>query len=264
MPRVAALYRYPVKGFTPEECDTLTVLDDGRIAGDRVLGLRFADTAAADEAWSRKTEMVALMNTPGLARLHLRFEAEARRLCLSLASTVLADEVLTQEGRQRLATAVAEYVLTLDENPLAGHPERLPLRVIGDGITPRYHDAEAGQVTLHGRGSLHALTAALAHAEEGSERRFRSNIALEGLGAWEELRWVGCQVRIGTVTFDVVRPKVRCLATHANPQTGERDVPVLTTLTTVFGQEKPTFGVAMVPSHAGGRIHVGDHVTLVD
>ena len=183
MPRVAALYRYPVKGFTPEECETLTVLDEGRIAGDRVLGIWFADTAAADDAWSRKTEMVALMNTPGLARLHLRFEQEARRVRLSFARTVFVDEVLTEEGRQRLATAVAAYVLTLAENPLAGHPERLPLRVIGDGLTPRYHDAEAGQVTLHGRGSLHALTAALAHAAV-SERRFRSNIALEGLDAW--------------------------------------------------------------------------------
>ena len=83
----------------------------------------------------------------------------------------------------------------------------------------------------------------MAHAE-GSERRFRSNIALEGLGAWEEHSWVGHKVRIGTVTFDVVRPKVRCLATHANPTTGARDVPMLTTLTQVFGQEKPTFGVA--------------------
>src|ERR671936_200679 len=263
MPRVAALYRYPVKGFTPEECDTLTVRDDGRIAGDRVLGIRFANSAAADEAWSKKTEMVVLMNTPGLTRLHLKFEAEALRLRLSLASTILVNAVLTEEGRQRLATAVAAYVLTLDENPLAGHPERLPLRVIGDGLTPRYHDAEAGQVTLHGRGSLHALTAALANAE-GSERRFRSNIALEGLGAWEELRWVGRKGRIGMVTFGVVRPKVRCLATHANPTTGARDVPILTTLTTVCGQEKPTFAVAMVPSHAGGRIHVGDHVTLVE
>src|SRR5919202_6340923 len=145
MPRVAALYRYPVKGFTPEECDTLTVLDDGRIAGDRVLGIRFADTAAADDAWSRKTAMVALMNTPGLARLHLRFDAEAQRVHLSCASTVLADEVLTPEGRQRLATVVAAYVLTLAEHPLAGHPERLPPRVIGDGITPRYHEDDAGQ-----------------------------------------------------------------------------------------------------------------------
>src|SRR4030095_1291833 len=112
MPRVAALYRYPVKGFTPEECETLTVLDEGRIAGDRVLGIRFADTAAADDAWSKKTEMVALMNTPGLARLHLRFEAEALRLRLSLASTVLVDEVLTPEGRQPLPAAPAGACVT--------------------------------------------------------------------------------------------------------------------------------------------------------
>jgi uncharacterized protein YcbX len=46
MPRVVALYRYPLKGFTPEKCDTLTVLSEGRIAGDRVLGIRFADTEA--------------------------------------------------------------------------------------------------------------------------------------------------------------------------------------------------------------------------
>src|SRR5207248_11356625 len=101
-----------------EACEMLTVLAEGRIAGDRVLGLRFADTAAADDAWSKKTEMVALMNTPGLAHLHMRFEEEALRLRLSFASTVLADAVLNTQGRQRLATAVAAYVLTLDENPL--------------------------------------------------------------------------------------------------------------------------------------------------
>jgi len=74
MPHVVALYRYPVKGFTPEACDTLTVLDEGRIAGDRVLGIRFADTEAPDDAWSRKVGMLALINTPGLARLSVKFE----------------------------------------------------------------------------------------------------------------------------------------------------------------------------------------------
>lgn len=263
MPRVAALYRYPVKGFTPEACETLTVLDEGRIAGDRVLGIRFADIAAADDAWSNKTGMVALVNTPGLARLHVKFEQNELRLCISLAGAVLADEVLNTEGRQRVAGAVADYVLELDENPLSGHPERLPLRVVGDGITPRYHDAEAGQVTLHGRGSVQALTAAFQNTEV-SELRFRSNIAVEGLGAWEEQSWVGRKIRVGTVEFDVVRSKFRCLATHANPKTGERDLPILTTLTKVFGQERPTFAVAMVPGRAGGQIHVGNQVTLVD
>jgi uncharacterized protein YcbX len=262
MPHLAALYRYPVKGFTPEECETLTVLDGGRIGGDRVLGVRFADTEAADDAWSRKTGMVALVNTPGLARLKTQFDEAALRLRISLGSRELVDEELNPEGRQRIAAILADYVLRLDENPLTGRPERLPLRVIGDGRTPRYHDEEAGRITLHGRESLRVLQAAL--GTEVSELRFRSNLAVDGLAAWEEQGWVGRKIRIGAVEFDVVKPKTRCLATHANPETGARDLPILTTLTQKMGQETPTFAVAMLSSGGGGRIHVGDQVTLLD
>jgi uncharacterized protein len=148
MPQVVALYRYPVKGFTPEACDTLTVLDEGRIAGDRVLGVRFADTVAADDAWSRKSGMLALINTPGLARLCVKFDENTFRLHISLGSSVLVDELLNPEGRRRIAEVLAGYVVKLDENPLTDHPERLPLRVIGDGHSPRYHDEPAGRVTF--------------------------------------------------------------------------------------------------------------------
>jgi len=262
MPSVAALYRYPVKGFTPEECDTLTVLAEGRIAGDRVLGVRFADTEAPDDAWSRKHGMVALINTPGLARLRVVFDEKAFRLRITLGTAALVDEALHQEGRRRIAAVLAAYVIELDENPLTHHPERLPLRVVGDGHSPRYHDEEPGRVTLHGRGSLQSLEAAL--KKDVSELRFRSNIAVDGLNAWEEQRWVGRRIRIGGMESDVVKPKTRCLATHANPITGERDLPILTTLTQKFGQENPTFAVAMLPSGRGGQIHAGDQVTLID
>jgi uncharacterized protein len=262
MPHVVALYRYPVKGFTPEACDNLTVLDQGRIAGDRVLGIRFADTEAADEAWSRKSGMVALINTPGLACLNVRFDQESFRLHISLGTSVLFDESLHSQGRKRLAEVLAGYVAKLDVNPLTDHPERSPLRVIGDGHSPRYHDEPAGRITLHGRGSLEAVQAAVEN--EVSELRFRSNIAIDGLAAWEEQSWVGRKIRIGAVKFDVVKPKTRCLAIHANPTTGQRDLPILTTLTRKLGQENPTFAVAMLPSGAGGRIQVGDQVALVN
>jgi len=136
------------------------------------------------------------------------------------------------------------------------------LLLVGDGHSPRYHDEEPGRVTLHGRGSLQSLEAAL--KKDVSELRFRSNIAVDGLNAWEEQRWVGRRIRIGGMEFDVVKPKTRCLATHANPITGERDLPILTTLSQKFGQENPTFAVAMLPSGRGGQIHAGDQVTLID
>ena len=144
MPHVVALYRYPVKSFTPEACEVLTVLDEGRIAGDRVLGIRFANSGVPDDAWSKKHEFVALVNTPGLARLKLRFDHKALRLHISLEDTVLVDEALDDNGRKRIASAIENYVLQLDENPLSSHPDRLPLRVVGDGITSRYQDNEAG------------------------------------------------------------------------------------------------------------------------
>lgn len=262
MAHVVALYRYPVKGFTAEECGSLTVLPEGRVAGDRVLGVRFADTEAPDDAWSRKTGMLALINTPGLARLTVAFDERALRLRLSLDTRLFADEVLHSEGRKRIGAALADYVIRLDPNPLSDHPQRLPLRLIGDGHTPRYHDEQAGRITLHGRGSLKAIEGVI--GAELNEVRFRSNIALDGLFAWEEQNWVGRKIRIGSLEFDVVKAKTRCLATHANPTTGERDLPILTTLTQKFGQENPTFAVAMVPSHGGGQIRLGDKLTVVN
>ncbi|MEK7877652.1 MAG: MOSC N-terminal beta barrel domain-containing protein [Pseudomonadota bacterium] len=263
MPRVAALFRYPVKGFTPEGCESLMVRDEGRIAGDRVLGIRFANSGVADNAWSKKDKFVALVNTPGLARLHLQFDHKALRLRVSLEGAVLVDAALDDNGRKQIAAAVENYVLDLDQNPLSRHPKRLPLRVVGDGVTPRYQDNEAGQVTVHGRESLAAVAVAMGDPNL-SECRFRSNIAVEGLEAWEEQSWVGRKVRIGGVNLDVVRPKVRCLAVNANPETGERDAPILATLISAFAQQQSTFAVAMVTSGAGGRIRVGDKVSLVE
>ena len=262
MLRVAALYRYPVKSFTPEACEVLTVLEEGRIAGDRVLGLRFANSDVPDDAWTKKHEFVALVNTPGLARLKLRFDHTALRLQISLEDSVLLDEGLDDNGRKSVAAVIEDYVRRLDDNPLSAYPERTPLRVVGDGLTSRYQDNEAGQITLHSRESLAAVAAAV--GDTGlSELRFRSNIAIEGLEAWGEQSWVGRKIRIGKVIFDVVILKGRCLATHANPHSGQRDLPILKTLTSAFNQQKPTFAIGMLSCGGGGQIRLGDKVSVL-
>ena len=259
--RVAALYRYPVKGFSCEGCESLHVLDTGRIAGDRILGVRFADARAPGDAWGTKHEFVALVNTPGLARLQVKFDHKALRVRISLQGEVLVDEGLEDAGRKRIAAAIQEYVLALDENPLSSHPDRLPLRIVGDGRTSRYQDDEPGYITLHGRASLAAVAAA-ATVPDLSEHRFRSDIAVEGLEAWVEQSWIGRRIRIGAVEFDAVAAKARCLATHANPRTGERDVHVMKTLLEVFPKHRPTFAIAMIPCGPGGTVYVGDNVKV--
>jgi uncharacterized protein len=257
--RVAALYRFPVKGFGPERCQSLDLRPRGGVAGDRALAFRFANAAAADDAWGSKHECVALVNTPGLACVALAFDGS--RLRLSVDGRVLADEELSPEGRKRIAAALQEYVLVLPVNPLAGHPERLPIRLVGDGATPRYQDAAPDHLTLHGRASL-AAAAAAAGTPGLEELRFRSNVAADGLHAWEEQGWEGCRVRIGALAFRFVRPKGRCLATHANPLTGERDVPLMQTLLKAYPAAKPTFAVALATDGDGGVLRVGDEIRV--
>jgi uncharacterized protein YcbX len=86
-------------------------------------------------------------------------------------------------------------------------------------------------------------------------------VAVDGLSPWEEQDWIGKTLRIGGLRFRVHAPIRRCLATHANPETGERDRPVLTTLTRSLGQEEPTMAVALVPLGAG-QIRRGDEIDL--
>ena len=261
MSRVAALFRYPVKGFTREECAALRVLPGGRIAGDRVLALRFNDSATPDDAWGTKMECIALINTPALTPLRLEYDHDALRLRVRTDDEALFDGVLDVDGRGRFAAAIERHVLGTADNPLSGHAERLPLRVIGDGVTARYQDREPGYVTLHGRSSVDALAAAIGQSPEVTEKRFRSNVAVDGIGAWSEQSWLGRTLRIGEVAFNAVNPVTRCLATHAHPVTGRRDVPVMQTLQKLFRAERPTFAI-MMTSERGGTIRVGDDVEL--
>lgn len=260
MIKVFALYRYPVKGFTPEAVQSLRVLPGGRVAGDRVLNFRFADAPVGDAEWCRKYHGVVLANTPGLAPLNASFDDVRGRLVLRLGPDVLADESLDAEGRARLVAALTCYVERLNDNPLRDQLQRRPLNLVGDGASPRYQDNEGGQVTLHSRASIRSAGAAFGD-EDHDERRYRHNIVVDGADAWAEQTWVGRRLRVGTVEFESIVPKVRCLATHANPESGERDLPVMQLLMQHFGQRQPTFGIGML-SALGGEIRIGDAVSL--
>ena len=182
-------------------------------------------------------------------------ERDARAGALDVAR--LGARVAMNDVGQRQAADLVELVAL--ERALV--PESVaiaePLELIGDGVTPRYHDSERGEITLHSRETLAAVARATGDAQL-SELRFRSNIAIDGIAAWGEDQWIGRRLRIGAVEFEVTRTKVRCLATHANPASGVCDVQVMQTLTRAFKQQQPTFAVALATNGEGGEIRVGD------
>ncbi|KJQ53233.1 MOSC domain-containing protein [Microbacterium sp. SA39] len=263
---VVALYRHPIKGFTPERVESLTVQADGRVAGDRVLAFRFADAATPEDRegldyWP-KSKGLALQDFPALAALRTTYDDATRRVRVEHDGGVLVDARLDDAGRAELVAAITDFALSTHEGRRLQRPGRLPLVLVGDGETSRFQDRPRGYVSLHSRGS----TLALAHelGADADDRRFRSNIVIDGVDPWAELGWSG-EVRVGDLSFHGAGPIVRCLATHANPDTGVRDAKVLTTLTQAFAQDEPTLGRLLLPSDApadsfSGVIRVGDEV----
>ena len=264
-PTVVALYRHPIKSMTPENVPLLRLTTDGRVEGDRVLGFRFNSAGdPSDWSWQTKQNFVGLVNTPGLAALNVEFDVTTRTLRIFTGNLSLADGSIDDEtGRVRLSRQLEEYVLTLEVNPLEGHPERSPIVLVGDGVQPLFHDSQQGLVTMYSAESLDALGEKL-NEDALDGRRFRANVVIRGVGEpFEELSWTGRHVRIGETEFVVTKPVTRCLVTHANPVTGRRDHDVMTALVRHFTPDSPQFAVTLQAVSGTRHISSGDPVVLV-
>lgn len=286
MAHVVALYKYPVKGFTPEPAESLTILPDGRVAGDRLFAFRFADAVNPEEQdgldyWPKALGL-SLQDFPSLARLRVRFVEATQRITVHDGEQLIVDISLAvdperpgvPQGHAEFCAAITEFVQASPEGRKLARPGRLPLTLVGDGEHSRFQDRPRGYVSLHSQESVAELGAALGAPID--DRRFRSNVVVAGLTPREELTWQG-RMRIGEVEFVTRGPIVRCLATHANPDTGVRDASVLKTLTGALGMQEPSLGRLLLPAgldlfgarpgtidtgFAGGVIRIGDEITV--
>ncbi len=94
--------------------------------------------------------------------------------------------------------------------------------------------------------------------------RFRPSIVVANTAAHAEDTWR--TIRIGDVTFDVVKPCVRCVLTTVDPATGEIDrngEPLRTLISYRRGDKGVTFGQNLIP-RGSGTIRVGDLVSIVE
>jgi len=124
--------------------------------------------------------------------------------------------------------------------------------------------ADGYPLLLTSAGSLSELGRWLAeHGEQPVPMtRFRPSVVVTGAPAWAEDRWR--RIRIGAVSFRVVKPCGRCVVTTTDQITGERGSQPLKMLgqRRRFGQQL-VFGQDMIPD-GGGVIRVGDPVEILE
>lgn len=94
--------------------------------------------------------------------------------------------------------------------------------------------------------------------------RFRPNLVVSGSDAHAEDGWR--RLRIGDLTFDAIKPCVRCVFTTVDPATGQFDPsgePLHTLKTYRRSDSGITFGMNLIP-RGSGLLRVGDSVEVLD
>jgi len=226
--RIASLYRYPVKGLSPEPLESALLEAGAHFPGDRLFAIENGpsgfDPAAAEHL--PKLKFLMLMRQERLARLKTRFDDATHVLSISQGGHVVAaDDLRTEAGRSAIEHFVANYFA--DE--LRGPPRLL---TAPPGF--RFMDSRNGFLSIIDLASVKAIAAAAGRATL-DPLRFRANLYVEGLDAWGEFDLVGRQVRLGGARLEIIKRIDRCAATDVDPSTGIRDMPMVDTLERSFG-----------------------------
>src|SRR5205809_7359606 len=105
---IAAIYRYPVKGLSPEPLGSVALTPGQCLPQDRRFAVALPSTRFDPERpqWLAKTHFVMLMRDEKLARLHTRFDAASGELTLDHPDgRTLRARLTEDQGRQ----AVGEF-----------------------------------------------------------------------------------------------------------------------------------------------------------
>ncbi len=216
MTQIAEIFRFPVKGLSPEPMQRVWLDVGAVIPFDRAYAIENgpSDFDPGAPKWISKNAFLMLMKHERLAELRTKFDETTQMLTIRKDGEVLAEGRLdTKEGRHAIETFFERY---------AADDLRGPPRVISaPGFS--FQDTSTGMVvSLINLETVREIGRKL--GVEVHPLRFRGNLYVEGLPAWEEFSWVGTQVVGGGVRFEVTKRIDRCAAVNVDPLTGARDL----------------------------------------
>lgn len=252
--RLAHLVRYPIKGFSGQELDAATLRPGSGLPYDRVLAITNGTVLVdPDGGWTTSRAFVRLLKNTDLPRYGLRLDNAPDDPGESTAG-------LTAPHGERVQVRLDDPTsLTAADEALArwfGRGPLGPARLVSarQGLWD-HPDAALSIINLE---TLADLAATAGRPVE--RQRFRANLFISGLPAWEEMSLSGRHIRVGDVELEVLRPTDRCRATAVDPAGGGTDLNVPALLASRYGHQYCGVYARVV---TGGRLATGQRVVDV-
>jgi uncharacterized protein YcbX len=247
---IAGLYRYPVKGLTPEPLQRVALSVGQTVPGDRRYAIENGPSGfdPAVPAWRPKTQYLMLMRNERLAALRSHFEEASNILTIRKDGEMVAQGALeTAEGR----AAIESYFAHSFQSELKGPPKVLT----GGGHS--FSDVARKVVSIINLSSVAAIESMVGATVH--PLRFRGNLYCHGWPAWHEADLLDRTLVIGEARLKVVKRITRCAATNVDPDTAARDLDIPTTLMQHLGHNECGIYAEVI---SPGTIGVGDHIEV--
>ncbi len=249
-PTVAALYRYPVKGLSPEPIERVSLEAGGIMPFDRAYAIENGPGRFDPDNPRHlpKITFLMLMRDERLATLVTSFDDATETLTVERAGKQVArGQLSTPLGRKMIEQFFAAYM----KGELRGPPK------VVSATGHSFSDVSMKCLHIVNLATVRDMERVAGRPVD--PLRFRANVYVDGLEPWVERSWVGREITLGGVRCAVVDETGRCEAVNVDPQTGARDMTIPALLQRNWGHTD--FGVYAKIS-APGTLAVGDQVAI--
>lgn len=244
--KLTQIWRFPIKSHGRESVDAVSLMTGQTMPYDRHWAVAHTETDVDGSEWASCHNFSRGAKAPALAAIVASLDEATQRLTLTHP----------------------------DRAPLTFHPDTEGDKLIEwtQGFVPQnrpqssrivraqragFTDSDFPSVTLGNMSSHRAVEQRIGHPL--SIHRWRGNIWFDGAAPWEEFDWMDREVQIGEAILIPRTRTDRCIATHANPDTGQRDDDVLAALDH-WGHRDFTVRAEVVRP---GRVAVGDTIRRI-
>jgi MOSC domain-containing protein len=230
--RLSALYRYPVKGLTPEPLERARLTMGETLPFDRAYAIENGPGRFDPEHPRHlpKITFLMLMRDERLATFTAKFDDATETLTiLRDGKQVARGQLMTPIGRQLIEQFIGAYM----KSELRGRPK------IVHAAGHSFSDVAAKCVHIVNLASVREVERISGRPVD--PLRFRANLYLEGIEPWAEFGWLDKSLRIGEARLAVFARTTRCEATNVDPASGARDMAIPALLTRTWGHSD--FGV---------------------
>ncbi|MEI9803708.1 MAG: MOSC N-terminal beta barrel domain-containing protein [Pseudolabrys sp.] len=251
--RVDAIYRYPVKGLSPQRLARTTLTPGATLPADRLYAIENGPSGfdPAAPAYFPKQRFLMLMRNERLATLRTDYDEATHTLVIHAEGREAArGDLRTPEGRQVIEGFFAGFM----PDELRGPPKVL----FGSGHPHSFSDVSKKVVSIINLASVAAVETVVGAAVH--PLRFRGNLYVAGWPAWQEFELMSRELEVGGARLKVIKRIVRCAATDVDPDTGIRDLKLPRSLMQNFGHADCGVYAEVV---TGGDIVEGDALNLV-